>query len=81
MAEPVPGPWFTANYGGTCSRCGGMFREGDRIRADGHGMYGGQTRYECCSDEDDDDMRALAADEAARDRDQFVGTTDEQMGF
>lgn len=38
-----PGPWFEANYHGTCSCCGEPFEPGHRIRSDGgHG-------WECCT--------------------------------
>lgn len=37
--EPGPGPWFTAEYGGTCSLGGEEIEPGEEIRADGHGEY------------------------------------------
>jgi hypothetical protein len=45
-----PGPWFTAQLEGNCSRCGDDIGPGDRIRADGWGSW------ECC--EDDEEMGA-----------------------
>lgn len=64
-----PGPWFTAAYGSTCSRCGDDIVEGDTIRADGWGSW------ECC---DEDEVADLAA---ARHEHHFTGTSDEEMGF
>jgi hypothetical protein len=34
-----PGPWFTAQYPGRCTRCRTEFVAGDQIRADGNGGY------------------------------------------
>ncbi len=33
------GPWFTANFPGWCTECGGEIEPGDEIRADGEGGY------------------------------------------
>ena len=33
------GPGFTAQYEGSCARCGDPIGPGDTIRADGHGAY------------------------------------------
>ena len=34
-----PGPWFEAQYGGTCAECGERFDAGDSIRGIGGGEY------------------------------------------
>jgi hypothetical protein len=33
------GPWFTAQYPGSCPECGGEFGPGDMIRASGEGRW------------------------------------------
>lgn len=37
--RPVRGPWFTAQYEGTCRDCDGEILPGDTIRASGDGGY------------------------------------------
>lgn len=63
-----PGPWFTAQLEGNCSRCGDDIVPGGRIRADGWGSW------ECC--DEDDAERILAAP-----MERFSGTSDEEMGY
>lgn len=38
-----PGPWFSASWGGNCSRCWEWFEPGDNIRA-------GVSGWECCDE-------------------------------
>jgi hypothetical protein len=45
--SPGPGPWFVADYNGTCSGCGEDIVPDDEIRADGLGSW---QRRECCSE-------------------------------